>query len=703
MTKMKYQHFRSLLAASKRKFNLQTESGSFRVYLKRSAVYIEPEFEKIIFESEKPTIILVSAVGATGKTALAKQLSLDTALPVLDLSSHKPVGDNTLTGVLTGSFPVANISEIFQCLRDASFGLVVDGLDEGRAKTTAKGFEAFLDDIVKLTGDSDGTSVVMLGRTQILDDCWEYLTRAGKNTALITIAPFSMDGARKFIDAFSGASRSTPSQQYDAARDLIINRLSSAFKSESDQPTDDFLAFIGYPPVLDAIATLLKEEKNHHKLIQQFDKPDDENIEIALLRRISTYILERERLEKVVPNILEPLLSEAPESMRAAPLKNAFSAVEQSARLVGYCQGQTINVNSLGDSKLNERYENQLLSFLPEHPFLNGTSFRNAVFEALALAMLMASKNQAFKNMVSEYSASRKHSYHLVYMFDSISIDHQVDPVNLSNLISSALEFRSAHSIVEVRIEGQSWEEQVESERGSAVEIEIELLLGDEVKKSKTFVYRLLIPSGQVLSLGAKLASTFVSIPCGVKLGTKSEIELTAPIALSAKDVHFDAQSLTLRPNAISAEEKDIVVNCTRVKSILENVTTNTCNLIIACEDRGNLTYPLIQHVVQRTSPPADPLIKQKYFRLKRILMELRSHSRGSLARYKGKIEHQRVLKNETGRDVLKKLLEDGILSLKGDFYHLDPAALHQHLGISWQDLRQGLMPDSMLEYLRRI
>jgi hypothetical protein len=51
-------------------------------------------------------VILISAVGATGKTALAEQLSRETRLPILDLGKHKPVGDNTLTGLLTTAYDV---------------------------------------------------------------------------------------------------------------------------------------------------------------------------------------------------------------------------------------------------------------------------------------------------------------------------------------------------------------------------------------------------------------------------------------------------------------------------------------------------------------------------------------------------------------------------------------------------------------------
>src|SRR5690606_19983139 len=170
--------------------------------------YIEPEFEKVMFETEQPSVLLISAVGATGKSALAKALSAQTALPLLDLAKHKPVGDNTLTGLLTNAYELRDISSILEGLAQGTYGVIIDGVDEGRSKTTGKGFEAFLDDIAKLSGTSKKTTVIMLGRTQALEDAWFYLEQKRISVGLITISPFTMEGARKYIDAFTRVGES---------------------------------------------------------------------------------------------------------------------------------------------------------------------------------------------------------------------------------------------------------------------------------------------------------------------------------------------------------------------------------------------------------------------------------------------------------------------------------------------------------------
>ena len=49
-------------------------TDSFYIAPPRSTPYIEPTFSKIVFEAERPQVILISAVGATGKSALVHVL-----------------------------------------------------------------------------------------------------------------------------------------------------------------------------------------------------------------------------------------------------------------------------------------------------------------------------------------------------------------------------------------------------------------------------------------------------------------------------------------------------------------------------------------------------------------------------------------------------------------------------------------------------
>ena len=202
---MNFYSLESIVASQKVAYDMLLPTDSFYIAPPRPTPYIKPTFSKIVFETEKPQVVLISAVGATGKSALAHVLSNSTSLPLLELGKHKPVGDNTLTGLLTSAFHIEDLSRLFQGTRSGTYGVIIDGIDEARSKTTDKAFEAFLDDVARLCSGATATSFVLLGRTQILEECWDYLTTKGTSVGLVTIDPFDLDSARKYIDVFTGS------------------------------------------------------------------------------------------------------------------------------------------------------------------------------------------------------------------------------------------------------------------------------------------------------------------------------------------------------------------------------------------------------------------------------------------------------------------------------------------------------------------
>jgi hypothetical protein len=117
----------------------------------------------------------------------------------------------------------------------------------------------------------------------------------------------------------------------------------------------------------------------------------------------------------------------------------------------------------------------------------------------------------------------------------------------------------------------------------------------------------------------------------------------------------------------------------------------------------SNVGYPVHQYARESDEPSFDPLLKNKYIRLRRMLREFRSHSKGQLAKYEEKIEDSRVLKNKLGEKILLRLIEDGILYKDGVMYILDTDKMASELGINWHDFRLGKIPDSLVEYLKSI
>ena len=704
---MKYYHLESMIAGGKNVFSIKNQSDSFYISSNRHEPYIEPEFTKDEFEFENPSIILISAVGATGKSTLARVLSYDKKIPLLDLGIHKPVGDNTLTGLLSKSFYSEDLSNLYQGIDNGSYGVIVDGIDEGRSKTTEKAFEAFLDDIVEICGNSSKTSFVLLGRTQILEDCWLYFSEKGVTTGLIIISPFNIEQAYEYIDKYVGTISANYRNQYQEVRDNIINKLGAAFNDTSNDEDKEFLSFIGYPPVLDAVATLLKEEKNYHKLSQGIQTNEVKNIEINLLCRIASYILQRERDEKVIPNIINSLINKLSDNEKEDVLSSIYNSEEQFMRLISFCLNRPLRLNRISNKAINEKYEEQLCTFLHEHPFISKGKFRNAVFESIALATLMISNDPQCEQLILNYItlSKHKHSYHLIYLLNMIAPNGHVPIKYLQILIQSALEFRSANSSVELFVECPEVDDLFSTvEVNKSAEIRVEILLGKEREKSKIYIFNSNLESVNSICLGHTLSSTTISLPCELIFSGSQEIELIAPIQISAKQINLQAETLILKsqPNAPS-NNNYVFIESENVISSLHQIETNGIDLSFIVSEINNIAYPVINHTERRPVLSFDDSIKEKYIRLRRILMQFRSHSRGALAKYRDKINHERILRNSTGKAILDRLVLDNILTLRDNLYFLEMDQLTNYLDISWFNLRKGQTSEKLLKYLSKI
>jgi hypothetical protein len=684
---------------------MSAPTKSFHVVSQQERDYIEPSFTKQDFEEEKPRFLLISAVGASGKSALASKLSADTAMPILDLGTHPPVADNTLTGLLTTSFPIQKLSDILTGLKGGTFGVIIDGIDEGRSKVNEQAFNAFLEDLIKLSAGSSRASFVLLGRTQALIDCWVYLQERGVSVGLASIDPFSREQAVLYINTFVGPIVVGQRAQYDATRDLILSKLASAF------PGDDpkYLSFIGYPPVLDAIATLLREETNYFKLGEDLKEGGANEVEANLLCKIASYILDRERTAKVIPNVVKGLLSEFPQTEQAKIELAAFDSEEQAARLIAYTMKLPYKMEVIPQPGLNAIYEEQLTSFLAEHPFLvgGGHDFRNAIFEALCLAILIASEKTNHANLVNNYMKGRRSNLYLIQMLNQIAPGCFVDMTVTHILIGAALEFRSMESKAEITIDPCNPVDQSADHPEIASDNDLDILI--EVMSSKSdeanrrFNFKSRIKAGSAVLLGSRLSACFIDIPCEVTLAGSEEIELTAPIEICARKINLLSPALVVKAQPKSSE-KDVILESLEISSSLISLPVeNGVEFTVRVTENADQHYPLFKYVKKRETLPTAGGVRAKYLKLRKILTHFRSHSKGTMAKLRAKVDNERVAGSDVGRPVLERLLKDGILVPEGVFYFLQPTNVDKFLGVSWMRLREGDVNQKLVEYLQSI
>ena len=70
------------------------------------------------------------------------------------------------------------------------------------------------------------------------------------------------------------------------------------------------------------------------------------------------------------------------------------------------------------------------------------------------------------------------------------------------------------------------------------------------------------------------------------------------------------------------------------------------------------------------------------------------------MAKFKAKINNRRVCGIGLGKTLLVELLNRGILYLDGDFYFISPEQMDIHLGLSYDQIKMGIINEKTKQFL---
>ena len=310
----------------------------------------------------KANIILVSAPGAVGKSTLAKEIAVKTGAVLVDLSETGSVGSNFLVGGL------AQISGLLDRFKNGKAALVIDGLDEARIKVTSESFGDFFKDVSKLA-KPPSQPIVLLGRTGAVQEAWLHLSDNGIEPAVLKIDFLPIELSRKLVkhlvkkiraERDGNSAERAASADHDAAN-LLVNRLQDATQGDGSN-------FVGYAPVLQALARQIATYNNPSELVSQILASE---APITLISIIDS-ILEREHSKLTQLSLSEEGLKQ-----------KLYQPEEQVLRLLGkmydiQIEPELPEMNP--DDK--EKYIASLSTWVSEHPFLmdGGTKPSTEVF-----------------------------------------------------------------------------------------------------------------------------------------------------------------------------------------------------------------------------------------------------------------------------------------------------------------------------------
>ncbi len=164
-------------------------------------------------------------------------------------------------------------------------------------RVSGTSWQEFVSSIEEFT--ADGIQCILFGRERTLEDLWVNLTDAGVTVSWWEISHFAPDRCREYVDEVvrhRDPETDRTSEKYTRARDALIDALRRAATGSHSE------AFVGYPPVLDAVsAMLIKKKPNYLAIRQSFETINQTSPDrIALLKKIMEGLLEREQT-KVAP------------------------------------------------------------------------------------------------------------------------------------------------------------------------------------------------------------------------------------------------------------------------------------------------------------------------------------------------------------------------------------------------------------------
>lgn len=687
-------------------YHIKGETDSFRVEHEHNAKYVQPVLlslnlfgEESSFEEAK--IILISAVGATGKSTLAKELSFSLQCPIVDLGCSEVMGGNSLTGIIFKKLDVTDGASFVNNLKAGCATMILDGLDEGFQRTKTQGYYDFLDDVIAMTSDK-GKSFILLGRTNAIELAALHFEEKNIKTITYQIEPFTFKQAEEFIHLCLKDEEGidTFSKPYKDLLDYIIKSIGGFFENRHDVKDKQYERFIGYAPVLLSIAEFMKKNRdNYQRVLSNFMK--DQLIGTSLIINIVEGILQRDKDIKILPQLIEDKLKGRDESFKNKARTQAYSLDEQCARVLYRCLDKQYNYPVTGDEAFDLEYTQGIERWIDEHPFLADKKITNTVFEGYILARLIG-KPQFRKDVDLYIEKSKGISYMFFSLYHEMyKEDKYLDLSIVSYLYSSlkALDNSKKYYTLDLCFDDEA-EELTDKETPCELFFE-----GNEDSDLHKYKFNVLLSTTSCLQMHNYLGDVYIDAPIKVSIFS-SRVLFSAPGYINCKSVDMMTDEIVLKRRqddsqfVIESEKVDLLVESTYPNVVADaNSKDYFC---IVCEDK--LTYPLndYQTIISQKCAKLTLVQREYYKKMRRALIMFRSHSKGEFAKVQSKINN-RIGSKPDGKIVLNALLEKGIIYPKEKMYFIDKNKMNEYLGLKFDGIRTCVINEKVTDFLKSI
>lgn len=689
-------------------YPIHDENKGLYIVQNHNPKYVQPLFSTIEqfgrgeSSFEEAHIILISAVGATGKTTLAKELSCSLKCPIVDLGVSEVMGGNSLTGIIYKKMNPADGATFVKNLHDGKATMILDGLDEGFQRTKTQGYYDFLDDVIGMTS-SKGKSFILLGRTNAIELAALHFDARGIKTITYQIEPFTIDQATQFIRLImmDETDVDTNGRPYRDLLDYIINSIGGFFKDRQDVKQSQYERFIGYAPVLLSIAEFLKKCKtNYQRVLADFKK--DQLRGTSLVINIVEGILKRDKEQKILPQLIEQNIKDRTPEFQEKARMQAYNYDEQCARVLYRCLKRKYAYPITGDEAFDFSYNQGIERWIDEHPLLSGNKIGNTVFEGYILARLIT--DARYRDVIDEY-ISRNTG--ISYMFFSIyqelhKDDDFLDLSIISYLYTSikALDNKKKYYTLAMTYDEADAEDLSEEKRPCTITFE-----GNEGSNLTKYDFKVLISSKSSLPLHGYIGDIYIDVPINVGINS-SRILLSAPGYINCRSIDIMTDEIVLAQRnqndlfIIETENLELLVEHT-YPSIIGD-TDSKSYFYIVCDNK--LPYPLNEYQASISQRCGKLSLKHKeyYQKMRRTLIMFRSHSKGRFAKVQSKIQ-KRIASKPEGRIVVEALLKTGVIYPEGHLYFINKEIMDEKLGLKFDGIRTCIINEKVTKFLQNL
>lgn len=689
------------------KYTIHDDTGSLRIETAPFKNYVQPVFSIVShFGEEHPAegarIVLISAVGATGKSTLAKELSYQLHCPIIDLGKAEVMGGNSLTGIIFKKLDIMEASSFARSLKSGSSTMIIDGLDEGFQRTKTQGYYDFLDDVIGLTAQT-GKSFILLGRTNAIELAALHFETKEVPTITYQIEPFTIKQAEEFINTNlkDEVGIDIFGKPYQDLRNYIIDSIGGFFKDRKDVKKSQYERFIGYAPVLLSIAEFLRKNKgNFQRVLSDFQK--DQLRGTTLIISIVEGILMRDKELKIQPQLIEEKLKGRDPAFQQRARDKAYNFDEQCARVLYRCLDRPYTLPVTGDERFDFEYSQGIERWIDEHPFLADKKITNTVFEGYILARLIS--NPLFCNIVDEYI---QRTSGMSYMFFSIyqemyKNNEYLDLSIVSYLYTSlkALDNKVKYYRLDFTYDEEDADDLAGATRNCYLSFE-----GCEESDLPKYQFKVSINSASRLQLHNYVCDVYIDVPINVEISSP-RIVLSAPGYINCKNVEIMTDEIVLACKSpddlftIEAENVELLVDKTYPNVITDGDSKKYFTIV--CDNP--LPHPLNEYQSSLTQKcvKLTALQKEYYQKMRRTLIMFRSHSKGEFAKVQSKINN-RISSKPDGKVVVEALLEKGIIFPREKFYVIDKDKMNDYLGLKFDGLRACVINDKVISFLQGI